>query len=106
MGCVSGSYGWGHLVQIVPLVAQLQARGFAEEAAEKLLDSEPALAFSVFYGGPLDCDADVRVSNMRVPQNPVEHAARMCHLSCTAGWELRNVLPYFGGFSTCTRCQP
>lgn len=61
LGCVSGSYGWGHLLQIVPLVTQLRARGFTEEAAEKLLDSTPALAFSVHYGGRFDCDADIRV---------------------------------------------
>lgn len=61
MGCVTGSYGWGHLLQIVPLVAQLQAWGVSEEAAEKLLDSVPTLAFSVYYGGRFDSDAEVKV---------------------------------------------
>lgn len=63
MGCVAGSYEWSHLLQSVPLVPQLRARGVSEEAAEKLLDSAPTLAFSVYYTGWFDYDAVVQVGD-------------------------------------------
>ena len=62
MGCVAGSFAWSHLLQSVLLVPQLRERGVSEEAAEKLLDSAPQLAFSVYYGGRFDCEAEVKVS--------------------------------------------
>ena len=55
------------LMQAVDLPQQLAARGFSEAAAAQYLDASPPVAFSVYYGGRSDCNAEVQVRRLFLP---------------------------------------